>query len=164
MSSINHKIYQKLFVLKSYKKLSQIENVLSYIAQNNKNLLQISILAKLIGDKTTTKNEREKLIVDIKKQLTTILGTEYQFGLFFNSEIGSLFIAGHLTPVFLNKVSNKEVASIPAGISALFRGLGISKKNINSYLPELKNNRYCLLIRGEQNILETIEPKLNLHK
>jgi|TARA_B110000116_G_C16691458_1_gene515421 hypothetical protein len=159
MSSKKHKIPQKLFVLKTYKNLSQIETVLINIAQKNDHPFQLSILAKL----TSNKNGHKKLKADIKKQLSTILGAKFQLGFFFNPEIGSLFIAGHLTPMFLTKVNNKELASLPAGISALFRGLGINTKYINGLLTELKNNSYCLIIRGERTAFTIIESILNLH-
>ena len=163
MSSKEHKTPQKLFVIKTYQSLSQIETVLSNIAQKNNIPLQLSILGKLTTNKTITKKKLEKIIADIKQQLSAVLGEQFQFGYFHNPEIGSLFIAGHLTPTFLNKVDERELASLPAGLSGIFRGLGIDVEDINSYLTELKKDSYCLIIRGESSVLATIEPMLNVY-
>jgi hypothetical protein len=163
MASKNQNTQQKLFVIKTYSSLSQIETVLSTIAQNNKRPLQLSILGKLTTNKTITKKELQQLIADIKQQLSAVLGKQFQFGFFHNPEVGSLFIAGHLTPTFLNKVDEKELASLPAGLSGIFRGLGIDVDDINSYLNKLKNDSYCLIIRAESSVLNTIEPLLIIY-
>ncbi len=163
MSSIENKARQKLFVIRIYPCLSQIETVLNTIAQNINIPLQLSILGKLTSHKTITKNELEKTIVDIKQELSAVLGEQFQFGYFHNPEIGSLFIAGHLTPTFLNKVDERELASLPAGLLGIFKGLGIDIKEINGYLTELKNDSYFLIIRGESSVLAAIEPMLSVY-
>lgn len=151
---------QKLFVIKTYQSLKQIQNVVKKIAQEDTTALQLSILGKLTTHKTITKEGLESIIVQIKQQLSIVLGAEFQSGYFFNPEIGSLFIAGHLTPTFLNKVEKREIASIPVGLLGIFKGLGIDTKYINSYLRELKNDSYCLIIRGKSDVLDAIEPLL----
>ncbi|TXD48627.1 hypothetical protein [Polaribacter sp. IC073] len=156
MSFKEHKTPKKLFIIKSYQSLSKIEIVLRHIDQKSNNALQLSILGKL---PTNTKELKNSTIV-IKKELSAILGKEFQFGYFHNPEIGSLFISGHLTPTFLNKVDEKELASLSTGISGILRGLGIKKDNINTYLTALKNNHYCLIIRGESSVLDIIAPIL----
>ena len=155
-----HKIAQKLFVIHTYKRVSQIEVVLINIAKKNNKPVQLSILGPLTSDKTSNKKELEKIIADKKLQLSNLLGKEYQFGYFNNPEIGSLFIAGRLTPTFLTKVDERELASLPAGLSGIFRGLGISKEDIHRYVTELKNDSYCLIIRGESSALKIIKSSL----
>jgi hypothetical protein len=161
MSSKKPKTIQKLFVIRTYPSLSQIGIVLRSISQKNSMPLQLSVLGKLTTNKTITKKELEKTIADIKQQLNAVLGKDFQFGYFYNPEIGSLFIAGHLTPTFLNKVDKKALASLPAGLLGIFRGLEIDLDYINSYLNELKNDSYCLIIRGESNLIASIKPMLS---
>ncbi|AUC84640.1 hypothetical protein CW731_04705 [Polaribacter sp. ALD11] len=161
MLSKERKIPQKLFVIKTYQNLLQIEIVLNNITQKNNIPLQVSILGPLTANKTIPKKELKKTITYIKKQLSTALGKEFQFGYFHNPEVGSLFIAGHLTPTFLNKVDKRELAALPAGLSGIFRGLGTNIENIDNYLTALKNNNYCLIIRGESNLLDAVKPILN---
>ncbi len=163
MFSKEHKIVQKLFVISTYKRISQIEVVLINIAQKKNIPVQLSILGSLTSDKISAKKEQEKIIADKKQQLSSLLGEEYQFGYFNNPEIGSLFIAGHLTPTFLTKVDERELASLPAGLSGIFRGLGISKEDIHRYVTELKNDSYCLIIRGESSVLKIIKPLLGVY-
>jgi hypothetical protein len=160
MFSKEHKIAQKIFVISTYKRISQIEVVLINIAQKNNRPIQLSILGPFTSDKISAKKELEKIIADKKQQLSNLLGKEYQFGYFNNPEIGSLFIAGHLTPTFLTKVDERELASLPAGLSGIFRGLGISTEDIHRYVTELKNDSYCLIIRGESSALKTVKTLL----
>ena len=78
-----------------------------------------------------------------------------------NSEFGFIFIAGHLTPTFLNKVDQRELASLSTSLLGIFRGLDSTTAEINNYLTDLKNDNYFLIIRGESNALETIKTSLN---
>jgi hypothetical protein len=96
----------------------------------------------------------------IKKDLKVAIGEDFQCGYFYNPEFGWLFIAGHLTPTFLNKVDEIALASLPAGLLGIFRGMGIQKENINSYLEELRKDNYCLIIRAESLVLDVLEPLL----
>jgi hypothetical protein len=163
MFSKEHKIAQKLFVISTYKRISQIEVVLINIAQKNNIPVQLSILGPITSDKTSAKKELEKIIADKKQQLSSLLGEEYQFGYFNNPEIGSLFIAGHLTPTFLTKVDERELAALPAGLSGIFRGLGIRTEDINRYVTELKKDSYFLIIRAESSILDIVKPLLDVY-
>lgn len=161
MSTKEHKILQKKFIVRTYEKISQIGIVIPIIFQNNRQF-QLSILGKITTNKKTPKTALDKTILEIKQELTTVLGEEFKFGYFFNPEIGSLFIAGHLTPTFLTKVDERELASLPAGLSGIFRGMGIDKEEINNYLTALKNDKYCLILRGESSLLTEIESLLNV--
>tara|TARA_R110000868_G_scaffold257374_3_gene514479 strand:+ start:4331 stop:4822 length:492 start_codon:yes stop_codon:yes gene_type:complete len=161
MSSKKHNTQQKLFVIRTFQSLSQIETVLNNIAQKNNTSLQLSILGQITTDKTITKKELKKIIANIKQQLSAVLSKQFQFGYFHNAEIGTLFIAGHLTPTFINKINERELASLPTGLIGIFKGLGINTEEINSYLTALKNENYCLIIRGESSLLANIEPMLS---
>ncbi|WP_159023787.1 hypothetical protein [Formosa sp. L2A11] len=163
MSAKKHNTPQKLFVIRTYKSLSQIETVLRHIAQKSNMPLQLSILGQLTTNKAITKKELKKIIDDKKQQLSALLGKQFQFGYFYNPEIGTLFIAGHLTPTFINKIDERELASLPTGLIGIFRGMGINTEEINTYLTELKNENYCLIIRGESSVLDTLEPMLNVY-
>jgi hypothetical protein len=43
----------------------------------------------------------------------------------------------------------------------ILKGLEIDAEDINSYLNELKNDSYCLIIRGKSSVLAAIEPMLS---
>ncbi|EPR72341.1 hypothetical protein ADIWIN_2511 [Winogradskyella psychrotolerans RS-3] len=161
MSVKKHNTPLKLFVIRTYQSLSQIETVISHITQQNNIPFQLSILGKLTTNKTIAKKELKKIMPDTKQQLSAVLGKKFQVGYFNNPEIGTLFIAGHLTPTFLNKIDERELASLPTGLIGIFKGLGINTEEINSYLNELKNDNYCLIIRGESSVLAGIEPMLS---
>jgi hypothetical protein len=158
----NYKTPQKLFVIRTYNKFSKIETVVNNIAQKNKSALQFSVLGKLTNSKISTKKELQKSSAAMQQELKVVFPKEIKFGYFYNSEIGFLFIAGHLTPTFLNKVDQRELASLPAGLLGIFRGLNSDSKEINNYLTNLKKGYYCLIIRGESNALKTIESSLSI--
>jgi cobyrinic acid a,c-diamide synthase len=162
MFSKNHKIPQKFFVIRTYNELSKIETVVDRILQKNNTDLQLSVLGKLTNNKKITKKELQKSSTAIQQKLRVVLSEEFKFGYFYNSEIGFLFIAGHLTSTFLNKVNERELASLPAGLLGIFRGLDAGTAEINNYFTELKNDNYCLIIRGEGNALKSIEPSLSI--
>jgi len=160
MFSKNHKIPQKFFVIRTYNTLSKIETVVNNIAQKNKTRLQVSVLGTLTNTKKITKKELQKNTAEIQQELSAVFAEEFKFGYFYNSEIGFLFIAGHLTPTFLNKVNERELASLPAGLLGIFRGLDAGTAEINNYFTDLKNDKYCLIIRGESTVLKTIVSSL----
>ena len=162
MFSENYKTPQKFFVIKTYNKLSKIETVVNNITQKNKKALQFSILGKLTNSATIADKEIEKSTAAIQKELSVVFSEEFKFGCFHNSEFGLLFIAGHLTPTFLNKIDQRELASLPTGLLGIFRGLDSDAKEINNYLTDLKNNNYCLIIRGKRNALKSIESCLGI--
>ena len=161
MFSENYKIPRKFFVIRTYSKLSKIETVVNNIAQKNKTALQFSILGKLTNSATIAKKQLEKSTAAMQKELSLVFPEEFKFGYFHNSEFGLLFIAGHLTPTFLNKIDQRELASLPTGLLGIFRGLDSDAKEINNYLTALKNDNYCLIIRGERSVLQSIEPCLS---
>ena len=161
MFSENYKIPRKYFVIRTYSKLSKIETVVNNIAQKNKTALQFSILGKLTNSATIAKKQLEKSTAAMQKELGLVFPEEFKFGYFHNSEFGLLFIAGHLTPTFLNKIDQRELASLPTGLLGIFRGLDSDAKEINNYLTALKNDNYCLIIRGERSVLQSIEPCLS---
>lgn len=161
MTFKQHKTRQKLFVIRIYPSLSKIEKVLSSVTEKNNTALQLSVLGKLTANKTSSKKESKKTLAHIKHRLSAVLGKQFQFGYFHNPEIGSLFIAGHLTPIFLNKVDERELASLPAGLLGIFKGLGVLKEDANKHLFDLESCKFCLILRGESSVLAAIEPLLS---
>lgn len=160
MPSKTYKIQQKLFVIGIYPKISEIETVMTNIAKK-KTPVQFSILGKLTNKKNSAKKELEKRTTQTKQELKAILIKHFQFGSFNHPEIGSLFIAGHLTPTFLTKVNENKLASLPSGLLGIFGGLEIKAECINNYLTALKKGNYCLIIRVKIDLLATIKPLLN---
>ena len=161
MLSKNNKTPQKFCVIRTYSKVSKIATVAYSIVQKNKTALQLSVLGKLTNNKKITKKELQKSAAEIQQELSVVFSKEFKFGYFYNSEIGFLFIAGHLTSTFLNKVDQRELASLSTGLLGIFRGLDSTTAEINNYLTDLKNDNYFLIIRGESNALETIKTSLN---
>ena len=156
MTSQEDKIQDKQFLIKIYTSVLQIKKAIRSIMQNDNLHFQLSILGKPTPHYSNNGNGLNEMISDIKMQLSNTLGKRIQFGYFNNPKIGALFIAGHLTETFLHKVDGKELASLPVGLYGIFRGIGIQLDDIDSYLKELQNGKFLLLIRGEAEALTTI--------
>ncbi|MBC8757642.1 hypothetical protein H2O64_23440 [Kordia sp. YSTF-M3] len=152
------KIKSKQFLIKIYPNLLQIEKVIRNIVQHKNGLqLQVSILGKLASNYSDKENALDEKIKKIRWELAGFLGKHIQFGYFNNSEIGILFIVGHLTETFLCKIDGKELGSLPIGLFGIFRGIGIKLGDINRYIKELQNANLLLIIRGEKESLIAIE-------
>lgn len=162
MSSQEESHPQKIFVLSAYPNLSHIETVWNSIAETKEGTLQISILGKLPIYEAYDHESLEKAITATKQKLYDLWDTPFQFGHFDNPDLGMVFIAGHLTPTFLNKVDERELASMPAGLIGIFRELGLNAEDTNTYKTALKHGHCCLIIRGESNALAQIVPLLNV--
>jgi hypothetical protein len=151
------KIQDKLFLIKTYSSLLQIEKMIWNIVQNNDLHPQLSILSSFAPDYSNEKNGFDKVIKEVRLKLTNMLGKPIQFGYFMNPEIGMLFIAGHLTETFLCKIDKKELGSLPIGLFGIFRGMGIDLKHIDRYLKEIQDGKFLLIIRDKKETITTIE-------
>lgn len=153
----------KIFVTKVYSSLSQIEVVVNTIALKSNVMLQVSILGQCSSLSVKTKTVLEKILTTTKQGLSTVVGSSVQFGYFNHPEYGQLYIAGHLTPTFLTKVDNRELASLPAGLIGIFRQLGLNEKETKTYLTTVKDKKSCLIIRMKQSDLETMNSLLGVN-
>ncbi len=157
MASQEDKMKDKDFLIKVYTSLSEIKKVIQTITQNDISDFQLSILGKRSFDDLNQGVKLDEMLRKISTQLNKTTGKPLQLGHFNNPEIGTLFIAGHLTNTFLQKVvDQKELASLPVGLSGIFRGIGIEIEHINRYIQELKNGNCLLIIRGKTKALEAL--------
>ena len=149
---------QKIFTVKTFKNVSQIAGVIDGIAQLNESNVQLSILGPITCNRNDPKSKLEIQIELTRGQLQSILMPPLKFGYFYNLEIGHLFISGHLTPTFLTKVNGAALASLPVGLSGIFKGLGLKQEQFLGVILALKNKEYCLIVRSTKNVLTKIVP------
>lgn len=161
MTTHLYKAAQKRFLIKVYPSLGHIDTAIKFMVQNDANLMQISILGKAVATNKTTPKKLNKIKLDIKEQLSLGLRKNIECGYFKNPDIGVIFIAGHLTNIFLYLLDKKKLASLPAGLQGIFQGLQVDREHIISYLTHLKNQRFLLIIRGEQSTLVIIDQLLH---
>mgnify|MGYP005987678733 CR=1 FL=1 len=108
MTTHLYKAAQKRFLIKVYPSLGHIDTAIKFMVQNDANLMQISILGKAVATNKTTPKKLNKIKLDIKEQLSLGLRKNIECGYFKNPDIGVIFIAGHLTNIFLYLLDKKS--------------------------------------------------------
>jgi len=143
------KSISKHFLIKSYNDLETIKAALRFIKDHQLETAEISILGKFPVEKGF-KSDIEKSILKrkFKSIWEEILGTNTLFGQFKNPSLGSLFIAGALTPIFLHKINDRLLGNLSSGPYGILRGLGISEKKSTTCIQSLNEGKYLLIIRG----------------
>jgi hypothetical protein len=149
--------HSKIFLVKVYANLSQLATVLKNITQKNGSYFQLSIFGKLTPNDFELSATLEETVTTIRKNISTALGKKIQLSQFHHPDIGTLFIAGHLTPTFITKIEDKQLGASPAGLNGIFRGLGVDMDAYQYYIDHLKNGSYLLFIRSEMESLSNIK-------
>jgi len=145
------KIAKKGFLFKEYLQLLQVEKALKIIKKNDPSNLQISILGKFIQGYSNDEN------ISLEAYWKKLLGFSNDFGIFSNPEIGTLFIVGALTSMFLHEVEGKALATMSTGPYGILRGLGASQLQAEIYLKTLSKGSYLLIVRGTDDKLKVLE-------
>jgi len=150
---------EKRVVLRSYPKIEEIENVLNSIYHTPINHVQISVLGKLEAEKPNSNfvNAKEKL----QQYCEHNLKLSSNFGIILNADIGPFFIAGFLTPMFLQEINGKTIGSMSTGLLGILSGLGINQNDVGIYLKGLRKGNYILILRGSNTVLNKLESQLN---
>ncbi|WP_055436899.1 hypothetical protein [Lacinutrix algicola] len=151
-------IKDKRILLKSFQSIKQIENVIKQICSSNIDDIQISVLGKVedINLDTNFADSWTKL----KSYCSNKLRLNSNFGMVFNPEIGTYFIAGFLEPMFLQEINGKTIGAMPAGFYGILRGLGIDKENVSYYSQALNKGDLLLVIRGDKSKITKLKPFL----
>ncbi len=151
---------QKHFFIKSYTLLSELRKAVMMI-QESALSPNVSILGKFTNEQSF-KNEKEQ--IEFEKQLKNYwkesLGSMIEFGAFKNPELGTVFIIGALTPMFLHKINGKALGGMSAGFYGILRGLGAYKLQADIYLKALNKGNYLLIVRGYNDELSVIDELL----
>ena len=105
------------------------------------------------------KASRQKAV--LKKYWDQLLGEGADFGFFSNPEIGTVFIVGPLSTMFLHDVDGKKLGAMSEGPYGILRGMGAGKTNVAKYLNKLNDGSYILLVRGPSYELERLKNSLD---
>ena len=108
---------------------------------------QISILGKLDISNISQDEIETNFEQEFKAYWCGVLKSKCAFGVFRNTEYGTLFVAGPLASLFLNDVYGKPLGTMSAGPYGILRGLGISENKVNYNLKLLKEGYYLLFVR-----------------
>ncbi len=147
----------KQIYFKAYEDLSLLETTLKFIKEQHQTDLQISILGKMAQFYRDKDISLLKEVDTIKIYWGEMLDNATAFGSVYNPEIGNLFIAGALTPTFLNKVDGKTLGMLSVGPHGILRGIGATEIQATECLNLLKNGNYLLILRGPEDQLENFK-------
>lgn len=161
MTSISYHADSKHIRLKAYRYLRHLEEALQFIENKKELQLQISVLGKVIHYNADKANIPTNKNIDIDAYWKSLLGNTADFGDFYNPELGTVFIAGHLTSTFLHEIDNKVLAKFSAGPYSIFRGMGLTEIQATTYLKMLNSGNFLLVFRGYTHELHELETMLN---
>ncbi len=151
---------QKHVLLKAYSHLNQIDQALKIVRIKTAGDIQISVL----GKKNFTLLKRGSKPFQNKKELknywTQALGMKTDFGFFSNPEIGTIFIAGPLTSMFMHDIDDKKLGAMTDGPYGILRGLGIDSEQSAEYIKILSKGGYLLMVRGYDSDLNRLKDAL----
>ncbi|RPD98733.1 hypothetical protein EGM88_05965 [Aureibaculum marinum] len=139
---------KKLVFIINFEQLIDIKNTIKNIL-NNKLDLQLSVLGKINNNdhcKETLENEWKK-----------VFGKNSGFRILSSQEIGTFFIAGSLTELFLYKIDGKPLGEMTTGLYGILRGLGFNKNKVELFLNDLRSNQYLLILRGHNLQINKIQ-------
>lgn len=157
---------QKHFLIKAYSHLWSLEKAIKVIDENGISNSQLSILGKFAKEHTS-KSIKEQTIYEkeLKAYWKGLLGASIAFGFFTNSELGTVFVVGSLTSMFLHEIEGKALGAMSVGSYGILRGLGAYQLEAEAYLKLLTNGSYLLIARGYDDELNDLEVTLeNLDK
>lgn len=102
-------------------------------------------------------NEFQNNVDTVKRYWNKLLKNDHDFGTFENSEIGSIFIAGTLAPIFLREINGKILGTLSVGPYAIIMGMGATEIQSKAFISSLNNDNYLLLFRGSESELVKYE-------
>jgi len=152
---------EKRFFSKIFARLSEVEKFIELIQGDTASDTQLSLLIKLdrsYGIDTKEAKERNDRLKTYWKKL---LGPKTNFGFFTNREIGTVFIAGPLSKIFLHDLCGKKLAELSEGPYGILRGLGIEEAEAINYVKKLNEGHYVLLVRGHSFDITGLEGVMN---
>lgn len=148
MSEEKYITRQKDIHFKDYKDLSLMENDFKLLKEGGYNPMEISVLGQVGNFNSGHKVVTAKVLNPIEMYWRKIIDNNILFGFFDNEEMGNVYIAGPLTPIFLNKLDGKTVGMLSAGPVGVFRGIGAGEKQAEHYLKLLNAGKYLLILRA----------------
>lgn len=145
---------QKHVFIQAYSNIIEVENVLKIITTKSISEVEVTVLGKL-EDTSNHKDSLELAIQNKKLYFKKLLGLPNFFGSFRNPEIGVVYIAGALVPIFLHDVGGKPLAIMSSGPHGILRGIGVNEKQATKFLEKLKNGQLLIVLRGPKKEIDS---------
>ncbi len=125
--------------------LLYVEKWVDFLTKNDSDS-HLTIMFKL-GQQNLDDMSLEDLKLKLENYWQKILGPMTEFGLFYNQDIGTIFITGPYTGLFVQEVNGKKLGALPEGLYGILRGLGLNSKETSTTLEKLAEGQYLILGR-----------------
>ncbi len=161
MNAKTSKTSERRFFSKIFDELFQVEKVIRFIREATVSDTQMTLLFKLDQSYCTRTKEAREKNEQLKAYWKKLLGSKTNFGFFTNREIGTVFIAGPLSDLFLHDLDGKKLAELSEGPYGVLRGLGIEDTQAVDYVKKLNDGHYLLIVRGHSFDITGLEGVMN---
>jgi hypothetical protein len=151
------KTSKKRFLSTTFSKLVQVEKAITFLKEQNTMNVQLTLLIKLDAYSRADLQKAEKKNGQLKAYLKKWLGPKTDFGIFHNPQIGTVFIGGPLSELFLHDIDGKKLAELSEGPYGILRGLGIYETQATSNVKKLNEGQYLLLFQNQSYNLSGLE-------
>ena len=148
---------KKQVVPKVYSQLVQVEMVIEHITNADIRDTQITFLVKLGQTYNANTQDAEQTSRLVDTYWINLLGGNTAFGFFINPEIGTVFVAGPLSELFLLDIDSKKLGELTEGPYGILRGLGIEEAVAAKYIKQLNEGLCLLLIRTTTTNFDDLE-------
>ncbi len=151
---------EKRFLSTTFKNLVKAEKVITFLKEQKTVDLQLTILVKLDTYAYTDIQKEEKKNGQLVSYWKKWVGPRTDFGFFHNPEIGTVFIAGSLSELFLHDIDGKKLGELSEGPYGILRGLGIYETQAADNIKKLNQGHYLLLFQTKSLNLNGLEATL----
>jgi len=148
---------EKRFLSTTFNNLAKVEKAITFLKAKKTVDLQLTILIKLDTYAHTDIQKVEKKNRQLVAYWKKWLGPKTDFGFFRNPEIGTVFIAGSLSELFLHDIDGKKLAELSEGPYGILRGLGIYETQAADNVKKLNQGHYLLLFQNQSFNVEGLE-------
>lgn len=155
------KVEQKHVFLKIYSQISNLEKAINKIKKSGFTKIMISVLGKLIQGFSADSMALGNNSKDAQSFFKELLGTDVDLDSFYNQETGHVLVTGFLVPMFVEPVGKKKLGELSGGPYGILKGLGFSKIKVMTYIKELSEGLYLLVVRGNRFEIESLEECLD---
>ncbi|WP_117880430.1 hypothetical protein [Aureibaculum luteum] len=158
--SLQHAKKKHIFI-KSYSQFKKLVTSIDILKNDSEINSQLSILS-MFTNEASFKNKKDPIQFEkqLKEYWKKVLGSSIEFGVFKNPEIGTVYIIGSLTSLFMHEINGKALGGISVGLNGILRGLGAQETNVNTFIEMLHNGNYLLIIRGFDDDLQHLKTAL----
>ncbi|QCX38580.1 hypothetical protein FF125_09100 [Aureibaculum algae] len=152
---------KKHILIKSFSQLQKLITAIDILKNDSEINSQLSILSMFTNEQSF-KNKKDQIQFEkqLKEYWKKVLGSAIEFGIFKNPEIGTVYIIGSLTSLFMHEINGKALGGISVGLNGILRGLGAGKTNADTFIEMLHNGNYLLIIRGFDDDLHHLKTAL----